>query len=90
MSKIFQKLEKSCKIVQICAILASGCSSVARIGVGGVALRADEGNSGVGGVKSAGGWGQKWGSTVEGSSTSKNRPSHHNYKSPKQFELKQS
>ena len=30
------------------------------------------------------------GSTVERSSTSKNRPSHHNYKSPKQFELKQS
>ena len=29
-------------------------------------------------------------STVGVSSTSKNRPSHHKYKSPKQFELKQS
>ena len=28
------------------------------------------------------------GSTVGVSSTSKNRPSHHKYKSPKQFELK--
>ena len=29
-------------------------------------------------------------STVKGSSTSKNRPSQREYKSPKQFELKQS
>ena len=28
--------------------------------------------------------------TVERSLTSKNRPSHHKYKSPKEFELKQS
>ena len=28
------------------------------------------------------------GSTVEGSSTSKHSPSHHEYNSPKQFELK--
>ena len=28
-------------------------------------------------------------STVDGSSTSKNRPSHYKYKSPKQFEVKQ-
>ena len=46
-------------------------------------------NSGVGG-NSARGWGNSGGSTVEGSSTSKNRPSHHKYKSPKQFELKRS
>ena len=39
----------------------------------------DGGNSG-GGVNSGGGL----------SSTSKNRPSHHKYKSPKQFELEQS
>ena len=32
----------------------------------------------------------KWGSRVEGSSISKNRPSHHKFKSPKQFERKQS
>ena len=46
------------------------------------------------------GWGQQrgggmgaivgGGSTVGVSSTSKNRPSHHKFKSPKQFELKQS
>ena len=30
------------------------------------------------------------GSTVQGSSTSRNRPSHHKFRSPKQFELKQS
>ena len=36
-------------------------------------------------------WGELLGeSTVGVSSTSKNRPSHHNYKSPKQFELTQS
>ena len=43
------------------------------------------------------GWGQQRGGggsnsgggpTVGASSTSKNRPSHHKYKSPKQFELK--
>ena len=49
-------------------------------GVGG--NRAVGGNSG-GGV-SSGGWG------VGGSSTSKNRCSHHKYKTPKLFELKQS
>ena len=40
---------------------------------------------GGGGGNSGGG-----GSTVGVSSTSKNRPSHHKYKSPKHFELKQS
>ena len=34
-------------------------------------------------------WGAIGGSTVGVSSTSKNRPSHHKYESPKQFELKQ-
>ena len=56
------------------------------------------------GANGKGGGGQQWGggngvmggggniggSTVGVSSTSKNRPSHHKYKSPKQFELKQS
>ena len=35
-------------------------------------------------------WGGGGGSTVGVSSSSKNRPSHHKFKSPKQFELKQS
>ena len=49
------------------------------------------GNSGMSAQQFGGGWGKKWlGSTVWVSSTSKNRPSHHKYKSPKQFELKQS
>ena len=42
------------------------------------------------GVTARGGGAIVGGSTVEGSSTSKNRPSHHKYKSPKQFELKRS
>ena len=67
--------------------VASGCSSVARNGEGG-APRADGGRRG-GGVNSPRG-DNSGGSTVEGTSTSKNRPSHHKYKSPKQFELKQS
>ena len=50
------------------------------------------GNSGVGGAAAR--WGEGAivgrGSTLGVSSTSKNRPSHHKYKSPKQFELKQS
>ena len=45
------------------------------------------GNSAVGGV---GGNSGGRGSTVGGGSTSKNRSSHHNYRSAKQFELKQS
>ena len=52
-------------------------------GGGGVQQLGGGGNSKVGG--------QKWrGATVGVSSTSKNAPSHHMYKSPKQFELKQS
>ena len=46
-------------------------------GVGVHSARGDGGNSG-------------GGSTVEGSSTSKNRHPYHKYKSPKQVELKQS
>ena len=91
MSKIFKKLDKNCQIVKICVFLASGCSSVAKRGGGGGAQRVD----GVrqqwvgGGVNSArgvgqyggggGGVGNMGGSTVEGSSTSKNRPSHKKY-----------
>ena len=56
--------------------LASGWSSVARNGGG---VNCADGGSGGGG-----------GSTVEGSSTSKNCPSHRKYKSPKQFEMQQS
>ena len=41
--------------------------------------------------KNAGGVGNSAGrGTVEGSSNAMNRPSHHKYKIPKQFELKQS
>ena len=47
------------------------------------------GNSAVGGGVGAIVGGQQLGGGV-GSSTSKNRSSHHNYKSPKQFELKES
>ena len=65
-------------------------SSVSTVRVG-VHLGADGGGGGsrgVGGNSALGGWGQKWGvSTVGVSSTSKNRLSHH--KSPRQFELKQ-
>ena len=57
-------------------------------GAGGSVHRgSDGGNSGEGGNSAVGGggnsWGQQWGSW-----TSKNRSSHHNYKSLKQFELK--
>ena len=65
--------------------LASGCSSVASHGRGG----------GGGGVVPGDVWGQHWGGGQQRgggkrgvSSTFKNRPSHHKYKSPKQFELK--
>ena len=47
-------------------------------------------NSGVGTGNSAVGGGNRGGSTVGVSSSSKNGPSQHKYKSPKQFELKQS
>ena len=53
-------------------------------------------NSAVGGGGGEEGFGQYWGggggggSTLGMSLTSKNHPSHHKYKSPKQFELKQS
>ena len=50
--------------------------------------RGGGGGGGGGVVAIVGGGGG--GSTVGLSSTSKNRPSHHKYKSPKQFELKQS
>ena len=40
------------------------------------------------GGNNVGGGGQSEGSTVGVSSTSKNRSSHNNHKSPKQFELK--
>ena len=57
---------------------------------GGDALGADGGNTGLGGGNSAVGMGVNGGGG--GFSTSQNRPSHHKYKykSPKQFELKQS
>ena len=45
-----------------------------------------------GGNSAAGAWGTKVGVNIwgGGSSNSRNRSSHHTYKSPKQFELKQS
>ena len=48
------------------------------------------GSSGCGATARWGGEAIVGESTMEGSSTSKNRPPHHKYKSPKQFELKQS
>ena len=60
--------------------LESGCSSVARHGGGGVTAQW----AGMREIVAGGGVN----SGV--SSASKNRPSHHKYKSPKQFELKQS
>ena len=47
------------------------------------------GNSAVGGGGNGGGGGVNMGGGEWGVSTSKNRPSHHKYKSPKQFEQKQ-
>ena len=49
------------------------------------------GNIAVGGAGNSQGWGESTGgggSGVGGVSTSMNHPSHHKYKSPKQFELK--
>ena len=101
----FQKAWKKLQnLVQNCVILAIGCSSVATGGGGGWRVLGAEGekgggvlsNSGVGGNSSGGGGG---GNSAGGrgvnsgggvSSTSENRPSHHKYKSPKQFGLKQS
>ena len=73
-------------------IFAIGCSNVAT-----GAPAADGVGEGVGNSR-AGGATVRWGlgaivgggSTVGVCSTSKNRPSHHKYKSQKQFELKQS
>ena len=50
------------------------------------------GNTGLGGQQRGGGGGNSGGggSTGGGGLTFKNRPSHHKYKSPKQFELQQS
>ena len=75
--------------------LASGCSSVAR-NAGRVrrGLMRRDGQQWLGGGNNA--WGD-WrgnskggGSTVDGSSTSKNGASNHKHKSAQQFELKQS
>ena len=69
----------------MCVFLASGVSSVAshedRRG----------GEESIGVTAGGRGLGQQWGgsSTVGGSSTSKNRPSNHKYKTSKNFELKQ-
>ena len=74
-----QKIAKNAKKLQ-----KSTCTG-GRLGGGG--NTGGGGNSAVGG----GGWGNRGeGPTVGASSTSKNRSSHHKYKSPKQFELKQS
>ena len=79
-------------------LLAIGCSSGATGsgGGGGGGAPVPDGEAGGGGGQ-RGVWGQQrggsnWGegSTLGVSSTSKNRPSQHKYKSPKQFELKQS
>ena len=84
MSKNFKKLKNCAKKYKF-AFLASGCSSIARNGdvhrglMEGVAARGGRGR----------GCGKRRGSTVEGSSTSKNRPSQHKYRF-QQFELKQS
>ena len=69
--------------------IAIGCSNVATRGGG-----ADGGGRGwaqqwVGGQQRGGGCNSGGGSTAGVSLTSKNRPSHHKYKSPKQSELKQ-
>ena len=68
-------------------LLASGCSSVVG-GGGGSALMGE----GVGweGTTARGGMRVNMGGQMWVSSTSKNHPSYHKYKSPKQFELKQS
>ena len=59
--------------------LAIGCSNVATWGGGAPGADESEGAT------------AQWGvSTVGVSSTSENHPSHHKYKSPNQFELKQS
>ena len=77
--------------------LAIGCSSVATGGGGGggggVHRGSDGevvGNCGVREQRGGGGGNRGEGSTQGVSSTSKNRPSQHKYKSPKQFELKRS
>ena len=81
-----------------CVFLASGCWPAARnvveVGGGGgvhrgLIRRGGVGNSEVG-VTASGGGGNSGGggSTVEGSSTYKNRSSHHKYKTTKQFELR--
>ena len=97
MSKILKKFEKNCKIIYKFAFLAIGCLSVASHGGqhwGGGCTSGWWGvTSGLGGQQRGGEMGAKvGGSTVGVSSTSKNRPSHHKYqyKSPKEFELKQS
>ena len=95
--QIFKNLKKVWKLVQNCGFIAIGCSSVAtREGVWGECSGGMIGREGWAIV----GWEQQrgggvgatvgGGSTVGVSSTSKNRPSHHKFKSPKQFELKQS
>ena len=72
--------------------LATGFSSVAGEGGGGGGgtmggRRGGRGQQwGEGQKRGGGGWGNSGGSTVGVSSTSKNRPSRHKYKSPKQFE----
>ena len=72
--------------------LASGCYSVASYGGGGLGRTWEL--VGRGGWAAVGGGGRQRGGEVGAvvgvSSTSKKRPSHHKYKYPKQFELKQS
>ena len=81
------KISKKLKIVQIsinfCFVFSERLfvSSYRRRGGGGEWVTVRKGGRGGGNS----GW-----STVDGSSTSTNLPSHHKYKSPKQFELKQS
>ena len=71
--------------------LAIGCSSVATGEAGGVHWGSDGERCWQqwGGGQQRGGGGNR-GSAVGVSSTSKNRPSQHKYRSPKQFKLKRS
>ena len=82
------------KLVENCVFLAIGCSNVATGGGGAPGVMGREGWATVGcdgGQQRGGGGGGQGGgggSTVGVSSTSRNCPSQHKYKSPKQFELK--
>ena len=82
MTDIFKKLEKNCENYYKIACFSDRLFGSSH----GVQRGADGG----GGGNSAGDGAIVGGSTVGVSSTSKNHPSQHKFKSPNQFELKQS